>query len=139
VLQTSPLASGEDFADCRALMDEICNAVDRKDFFDELRVADLGHALWEEKRYRQQLVALPKATRFKALLALLLQVSPNYNWKASEFALDYFGPDAERRDRTKGFLLRYGITDEAITAQAQEMHGQTIGALERMWRPPDPS
>jgi len=132
MLQTSPLASGEDFADYRALMDEICKAVDRKDFFDELRVADLGHALWEEKRYRKQLVALPKATRFKALLALLFQVSPNYNWNASELALDYFGPDAERRDRTKGFLLRYGITDEAITAQAQEMHGQAIGALERM-------
>jgi hypothetical protein len=132
MLQTSPLASGEDFADYRALMDEICNAVDRKDFFDELKVADLGHALWEERRYRQQLVALPKATRFKALVALLLQVSPNFNWKSSDLALDYFGPDAERRDRTKGFLLRYGITDEAITAQAQEMHGQTIGALERM-------
>jgi hypothetical protein len=132
MLQTCPLAAGEDFADYRALMDEICGAVDRKDFFDELRVADLGHALWEENRYRQQLVALPKATRFKALVALLLQVSPNFNWKSSDLALDYFGPDAERRDRTKGFLLRYGITDEAITAQAQEMHGQTIGALERM-------
>jgi len=65
-------------------------------------------------------------------VALLLQISPNFNWKSSDLALDYFGPDAERRDRTKGFLLRYGITDEAITAQAQEMHGQTIGALERM-------
>jgi len=132
MLQTCPLAAGEDFADYRALMDKICGAVDRKDFFDELRVADLGHALWEENRYRQQLVALPKATRFKALVALLLQISPNFNWKTSDFALDYFGPDPERRDRAKGFLLRYGITDEAITAQAQEMHGQTIGALERM-------
>ena len=58
MLQTSPLAAGEDFADYRALMDKICGAVDRKDFFDELRVADLGHALWEENRYRRQLVAL---------------------------------------------------------------------------------
>ena len=132
MLQTCPLAAGEDFADYRALMDKICGAVDRKDFFDELRVADLGHALWEENRYRRQLVALPNATRFKALVALLLQVSPNFNWKTSGFALDYFGPDPERRDRAKGFLLRYGITDEAITAQAQEMHAQTIGALERM-------
>jgi hypothetical protein len=132
MLQTSPLASGEDFADYRALMDKICNAVDRKDFFDELRVADLGHALWEERRYRQQLVALPKATRFKALVALLFQVSPNFQIKASQYALDYFGSDAETRERARRFLLRYGITDEAITAQAQEMHGQTIVALERM-------
>jgi len=131
-LLTSPLAAGESLDDYGALLEEIHKAVEPQDLFDYLRLSDIGHALWEERRYRQQLAALPNAARFKALMALLLQVSPNFQIKASQFALDYFGPDAEAYERTKRFLLRYDITDEAITAQAHEMHGQTMGALERM-------
>jgi hypothetical protein len=132
MLVRSPLAAGENPDDYAALMEELYKAVEPQGIFDYVRLSDIGHALWEEKRYRQQLVALPKATRFKALVALVIKVSPNYQIKASEIALDYFGADEERYAGAERLLRRYGITDDAITAQAQEMHGQTIGALERM-------
>jgi hypothetical protein len=132
MLLLSPLAAGESFDVYTALVEELYKAVKPQGIFDYVRLADIGHALWEEKRYRQQLVALPKATRFKALVALVLQFSPNYQLKASEIALDYYGADEERYARAERLLRRYGITDDAITAQAHEMHTQTIGALERM-------
>jgi hypothetical protein len=132
MLETTPLAAGESRGDYSALLAQIRTAVEPTSLFDHVRLCDLGHALWEEKRYRRQLVALPGATRFKALVALVLQFSPNYQIKASEIALDYFGADEERRARAERLLRRYGITDDAITAQAHEMHAQTIGALERM-------
>jgi hypothetical protein len=132
MLLLSPLAAGESLDVYTALVEELYKAVEPQTIFDYVRLADIGHALWEEKRYRQQLVALPKATRFKALVALVLQVSPNFQIKASEIALDYFGADEERYARAERLLRRYGITDDAITAQAHEMHAQTIGALERM-------
>jgi hypothetical protein len=132
MLLTSPLAAGENHDDYAALVEEIHKAVEPQGLFDYLRLSDLGHALWEEKRYRQHLVALPRASRFKALVALLIQFSPNYQIKASEIALDYFGADEERRSRAERLLRRYDITDDAITAQAHEMHAQTIRALERM-------
>jgi hypothetical protein len=132
MLLLSPLAAGESLDVYTALVEELYRAVKPQGIFDYVRLADIGHALWEEKRYRQQLVALPKATRFKALVALVIEVSPDYQIKASEIALDYFGADEERYAGAERLLRRYGITDDAITAQAHEMHGQTIGALERM-------
>jgi hypothetical protein len=132
MLASPPLAAGESLDDYAKLIEQIEKAVNPQNFFDFLRVCDLGHALLEERRYRKQQVALPNATRFKALIALVIQVSPNFQIKASDLALDYFGTDRERRDRAERFLLRHDITDDAITAQAAEMHAQTIGALERM-------
>jgi hypothetical protein len=132
MLLAPPLAAGENLDDYIAVARQVRQVVDPKTFFDELRASDITHALWEEKRYRKQLVAFPNAARFKALVALTAQISPNFDMKASSVALDYFGPDKERSDAAKRFFGRYGITDDAITAMATELHASTIGIFERM-------
>jgi hypothetical protein len=132
LLAFTPLAQGENSADYRALVAEVESVVKPEDFIDRLVVGDIAHALWEERRYRCQQVALTNATRFKALVCLALPFAPHFEVQASELALAYFGAEPENRDRTRRILLRYGITDDAINAEAAELHAESLGALDRL-------
>jgi hypothetical protein len=114
------------------LVAEVESVVKPEDFIDRLVVGDIAHALWEERRYRCQQVALTNATRFKALVCLALPFAPHFEVQASELALAYFGSEPENRDRTRRILLRYGITDDAINAEAAELHAESLGALDRL-------
>jgi hypothetical protein len=98
-LQSSPLAHGEDKRDYDALAREIHDAVQPKNIFDHMRVADLIHSAWEEGRYREQRIALPHATRFKAAVVLLMPFTKNFEFQAGKTALDYV---AENRQRASG-------------------------------------
>ncbi len=131
-LQDSPLVEGEDRREYDALAREIHDAVQPKTIFDHIRVADLIHYLWEEGRYRQQRVALPHATRFKAAVVLLMPHTRNFEAHAGRTALDYLCGDPEARERARRFMHSVGITDAAIVAQAAELHGQSIAALDRL-------
>jgi hypothetical protein len=131
-LRSSPLAEGEDQRDYDALAREIFDAVQPKNIFDHMKVADLIHFLWEEGRYREQRVALPHATRFKAAVVLLMPHTQNFEFQAGRTALDYLCGDPEARERATRFMRSVGITDAAIAAQAAELHGQSIAALDRL-------
>jgi hypothetical protein len=132
LLKSSPLTTGEDRDAYWNLVAEVEYALAAKDFFDKLLVADIVRALWEERRYRQQQVALTEATRFKALVCLAVQVAPHLSVRASQIALDYFSSDKEHRENAEQFLRRFGITDLAINAQAAELHAQSMAAFDRM-------
>jgi hypothetical protein len=130
LLQAPALAAGENIADYRALVDEVWAVVQPKDFFDRLIVSDLCHALWEEQRFRRQQTALPGATRMKALACLL--VSIGFDQNALTVACDYFGDDGEERNKAVALVRRFGITDDAINAQASQDNLQILSALERL-------
>jgi hypothetical protein len=128
----TPLAAGEDSKDQVALLLEVGAAIAPKDFFEKLTVADLTHALWEEQRYRRQQVDLACANRFKALVCLLVPICQRLNLQASKIAADYFGTDEKARDEVTSLLLQYGISDNAINAQAAELHAQSMASLDRL-------
>jgi hypothetical protein len=132
MLQSSPLAAGEDGQDYAALVREIHNAVEPKNIFDQMRVADIAHSAWEEGRYRKQRVALPHATRLKAAVVLLMPFTKNFEFKAAQTALDYLCGEPETRERARRIMRQFGITDAAINAQAAELHAQSIAALDRL-------
>ena len=111
---------------------EVRGAIAPKDFFEKLTVADLTHALWEEQRYRRQQVDLACASRFKALTCLLVPISQRLDLPASKIAADYFGTDDKARDDATSLLLQYGISDNAINAQAAELHAQSMASLDRL-------
>ena len=130
LLQAPALAAGENIADYQALVDEVREAVQPKGFFDQLIVSDLCHALWEEQRFRRQQSALPAATRMKALACLL--VSIGFEQNALAVACDYFGDDDEERNKAVASVRRFGITDDAINAQASQDNLHILSALERL-------
>ena len=130
LLQAPALAAGENIADYRALVDEVWAAVQPKGFFDQLIVSDLCHALWEEQRFRRQQSALPAATRMKALACLL--VSIGFEQNALAVACDYFGDDGEERNKAVALVRRFGITEDAINAQASQDNLHILSALERL-------
>jgi hypothetical protein len=132
LLQSSPLTTGEDRDAYWNLVAEVEHALAPKDFFDKLLVADIVRALWEERRYRRQQVALTEATRFKALVCLAVSVAPHLSLRASQIALDYFSSDKEHRENAEHFLRRFGISDLAINAQAAELHAQSMASFDRM-------
>jgi len=104
--------------------------VQPKGFFDQLIVSDLCHAWWEEQRFRRQQSALPAATRMKALACLL--VSIGFEQNALAVACDYFGDDGEERNKAVALVRRFGITEDAINAQASQDNLHILSALERL-------
>jgi hypothetical protein len=130
LLQKPALATGESLEDFGKLVAEATAAVQPKTFFERLEVNDLCHTVWEEQRFRRQQAALPNATRFKALQCLLAAIG--LEQRALEIATDYFGVDEEERKKAITLVQRYGITDDAITAQASELHLATLSVLERL-------
>jgi hypothetical protein len=128
----TPLAAGESATAHSALLAEIEGAIGPKDFFEQLTVADLGHALWEEQRYRDQQVALTQSSRFKALVCLVVPISQHLGLSSAKIAAAYFGTDADVRKEVTILLDRYGITDNAINAQAAELHAQSMASLDRL-------
>jgi hypothetical protein len=105
-------------------------AVQPNTLFDRLVVSDLCHALWEEQRFRRQQAALPAATGLKALQCLLASIG--FEQDALTIATCYFGGDGEERTKATALLRRFGITDDAIAAQASQHNLPTISALERL-------
>ena len=129
-LQSPVLAAGEKLEDFRALVAEVSAALQPKTFFERLEVNDLCHAWWEEQRFRRQQAALPAATGLKALQCLLASIG--FGQDALTIATGYFGGDGEERTKATALLRRFGITDDAIAAQASQHNLPTISALERL-------
>ena len=128
--QAPTLVAGENIADYQALAAEVSDAVQPKTFFERLAASELCQALWEERRFRRQQAALPNATRMKALVCLL--ASNGFENDALDIASSYFGGDAEERSKATNLVRRYGITDDAISAQASEQYLPILSTLERL-------
>jgi hypothetical protein len=129
-LQAPVLAAGEKLEEFRALVAEVAAALQPKTFLERLEVNDLCHAWWEEQRFRRQQAALPAATGLKALQCLLASIG--FEQDALTIATDYFGVDGEERTTATALLRRFGITDDAIAAQASQHNLPTLSALERL-------
>jgi hypothetical protein len=129
-LQAPVLAAGEKLEEFRALVAEVSAALQPKTFLERLEVSDLCHAWWEEQRFRRQQAALPGATGLKALQCLLASIG--FQPDALTIATGYFGVDGEERTTATALLRRFGITDDAIAAQASQHNLASISALERL-------
>src|ERR1700676_4000453 len=128
--QAPTLAAGEKIADYQALGAGVWDGGEPQTFFERLAAGELCQALWEERRFRRQQAALPNATRMKALVCLL--ASNGFENDALDIASSYFGGDAEERSKATALVRRYGITDDAISAQASEHHLPILSTLERL-------
>jgi hypothetical protein len=128
-----PRATGEDGRADLAVAHEIHAAVEPKGIFDRWRVEDLFHGTVEVTRYRTQRVALANASRFKALVFLLLPFTNDLGSLATEIAMKYFGSEGpEARKQATSIVRGYNITDAAISAHAAELHPRSIPALDRL-------
>jgi hypothetical protein len=132
LVSSVPRAVGEHGLADLALAREIHAAVEPNDIFDRWWVEDLFHNTREVERYRTQRVALPHAARFKAIVALLMQFKNVYNLEATKTAVDYLGLEPKEREQAQNLLRIFGITDDAINAQAAELHEKSIAALDRL-------
>jgi hypothetical protein len=124
------LAAGERIEDYRALEAEVLAAMQPQTFFERLRASGLCHALWEEQRFRRQQAALPGATRMKALVCLLASIG--FENDALDIATNYFGEDDDERSKATALIRRFGITDDAINAQASQQNLPILSVLERL-------
>jgi hypothetical protein len=130
-LEAPVLAAGEKIEVFWKLAAEVWDTLQPNTFLERLEASDLCHALWEERRFRRHQAALPAATGTKALQCLL--ASSGYEKKALQISDDYFGREGEEgRTRAVALLERFGITEDAIAAQAIEHNVQTISLLERL-------
>jgi hypothetical protein len=66
------------------------------------------------------------------MVCLLLPICQQFNLSTSKIISSYFGADPEARKKVTGLLLRYGITDSAINAQAAELHAQSMASFDRL-------
>jgi hypothetical protein len=66
----------------------------------------------------------------KALACLL--VSIGFEQNALAVACDYFGDDDEGRNKAVALVRRFGITEDAINAQASQDNLHILSALERL-------
>jgi hypothetical protein len=130
LLAAPVLAAGEKAEDFRLLVAEVTDAVQPKTFFERVEVNDLCHAWWEEQRFRRFQAALPNATALKALQCLLAAIG--LEQRALEIAADYFGVDDQERAKAIALVRHYGITEDAISAQATELNLSTLSFLERL-------
>jgi hypothetical protein len=130
-----PRAAGEDGRGDLALAREIHGIVNATNTFDRWREEDLLHLTREIERYRIQRVALPDASRFKALVTLLTPHMNVFNLEVHKTARDYICPEPNERKRAENYLRVLGITDAAINAQAAELHQRSIAALDRLIAP----
>ena len=129
MLRQTPLTEGESPQAYDALVAEVENAVAPKDFFDRLMAADLARELWQEQRLSRQRVALTDAMRFKAVLSLITPVCEARAMRPVTAALNYFEFDG--REVANRFFARYGITDEAVNAQAAVLQGQAMALFDQ--------
>jgi predicted nucleic acid-binding protein len=72
-------------------------------------------------------VAPSHATRLRTLVALLM--SKDFEPKAVDLAIAYLGEELAEREQARRLLRHHGISDDAINAQAAELHPQSIPAL----------
>jgi hypothetical protein len=133
LVSSVPRATGEDGRADLALAQDIHAAVEPKDIFGRWRVEDLVHTTRELERYRTQRVAQANASRFKALVFLLLPFTNDLGSLAAEITRQYFGSEGpEKRKDAISVVRGCGITDAAINAQAAELHARSIAALDRL-------
>ncbi|HWJ17538.1 MAG TPA: hypothetical protein VNR65_02315 [Geobacterales bacterium] len=128
--QAPVLAAGEKIEDYRALEAEISAAMQPQTFFERLHASDACHALWEEQRFRRQQAALPGASRMKALVCLLASIG--FEKDALDIATSYFGEDDDERNKATALIRRFGITDDAINAQASQQNLPILSVLEHL-------
>ena len=124
-----PILSTENPQDYLALGQAIWKARAPKDFIEITWVNDITYQLWEVLRQRRMKPQLIDAGRFKALKALISDVSSN-NYSDS-FWQKWQAGDEESRSAIDEELKRAGLRDEAITAKSAEL---LIGVLENFER-----
>src|SRR6266478_4570631 len=131
LVQQTTLAPGENPEDLTRVIAEIEDAFKPKTLFERFEATDFVNAVWEERRYSHQRLALTAAVRFKALICLVTPLGEAFGIDPITAAYDYFGTSPERHTDISILLARYGITDAAINAQAADLQAAAMTLLDR--------
>jgi len=131
LLQQTTLAPGENPDDLIRVIAEIEDAFKPKTLFERFEATDFVNAVWEERRYSHQRLALTAAVRFKALICLVTPLAEAFGIDPITAAYDYFGTSPERHTDISILLARYGITNAAINAQAADLQAAAMTLLDR--------
>ena len=124
-----PILSSENPQDYLALGQAIWKARAPKDFIEITWVNDITYLLWEVLRQRRMKPQLIDAGRFKALQALIKDVSTNHY--SDSFWQKWQAGDEESRAKIDEELKRAGLGDEAITAKSAELLINVLENFER--------
>ncbi len=124
-----PILSTENPQDYFALGQAIWSARRPKDFIEISWVNDITYLLWEVLRQRRMKPQLIDAGRFKALQALIKDVSTNHY--SDSFWQKWQAGDEESRAKIDEELKRAGLGDEAITAKSAELLINILENFER--------
>ena len=114
-----PILSTENPQDYLALGQAIWKARKPKDFIEVTWVNDITYQLWEVLRLRRMKPQLLDAARFKALKALIKDVSSNHY--SDSFWGKWQARDEESTSSIDKELKRAGLGDDAITAKTHEL------------------
>jgi hypothetical protein len=89
--------------------------------------------VWQFVSVNRHIVSLgPSLPGPRPFLLQCLLASIGHEPDALTIASDYFGVDADERNRATALLRHYRISDDAIAAQASQHNLPTISALERL-------
>ncbi len=124
-----PILSSENPEDYYPLGQAIWKARAPKDFIEITWVNDIAYQLWEVLRYRKMKPQLIDAGRFKALQALIKDVSSNHY--SDSFWHKWQEGDEESRATIDKELQRAGLTDQAIPAKSAELLIDILENFER--------
>ncbi len=124
-----PILSTENPQDYLALGQAIWKARAPKDFIEISWVNDITYLLWEVLRQRRMKPQLIDAGRFKALQALIKDVSNNSY--SDSFWQKWQAGDEESRAKIDEELKRAGLTDEALPAKSAELLIDVLENFER--------
>lgn len=125
-----PILTSENPQDYLALGQAIWKARRPKDFIEVTWVNDITYQLWEVLRLRRMKPQLLDAARFKALKALIKDVSSNHY--SDSFWGKWQARDEESKSSIDKELKRAGLGDDAITAKAHELIINVLENLERL-------
>ena len=125
-----PILASENTQDYLALGQAIWKARKPKDFIEVTWVNDITYQLWEVLRLRRMKPQLLDAARFKALKALIKDVSGSPY--GDNFWRDWQAGDEKSKSSIDKELERAGLGDDAITAKAHELIINVLENLERL-------
>jgi len=130
MLQSAPLAAGEDEQDYAALVCAFHDAVEPKNIFDQMRVADLAHTRGR-KGVTQTAGCTAACYAVQGCCVLLMPFTKKLRVQAGKVAQDYLCGDPEARERARRIMpgTHYRCCNRCA---GRGVHTQSIAALDRL-------
>jgi hypothetical protein len=139
-----PVMRGEDLDRYRRLQAAVEHEIKPEGVFDQILVRELTDKVWQQQRYRKNVVSIVESSNIEALASLLRLYRPPGGLRrlteiidedsTTKMAREYFSANTapKRMKELNAELKLYNISQEQIEAKAMELSSGRISALIRM-------